>query len=107
MKNKIRYHVEWCSKIPLDKNGDSNIDGAKYIAKNFTLIDTAIQFAVENLPNDCFGCTRIEEQEYRLDEDVFRHEGWKRYNWHLVRIMHVHDKDYKYSENDFLVKTYA
>lgn len=102
----IRYHVEWCSEIPKDDVGDSDMDSAKYLAKCFTRIDTAIQFAKEILPSDQFGCVRIEEQEYRFDEDTFKYEGWKRYTWEPLRYMHVDDADAVYGEKDLNTEMY-
>ena len=98
----IRYQAEWCSKCPLDECGDADLDRAEYKRQSFDHLYLTVAFAVALLRErkDFFGSIEIEEQELRLDDDILEHEGRHVLKWHPLRVLHVDDLEYKYSEKD-------
>ncbi len=98
-----RYVVEWCSEIPLNECGDSDMDRAKYVRSPYKTLTLAIDFAKEliRLSKDAFGSVRVEEQEVRINDDILEHEGREVKQWHTVRYLCVDDENFKYSEKEW------
>ena len=63
------YEVEWCSEIPRDENGDSDMDAAKMHVARFSTHDEALAFAKEVYPRDAFGSVCITPMQFSPYDD--------------------------------------
>ena len=67
MKIKKGWQVEWCEELPLDKNGDTDWDAAKYVYADFdNLLDAEI-LAEKKCKTSVFKEAWI--NEFYIDED--------------------------------------
>ncbi len=73
---KVRYQVEWCSKMQLDDCGDMQVDLAEYSIRNFPNIGLAKSFA-NKIKNDCyFRCPRVHKQVFGLEYEYDKDKTW-------------------------------
>lgn len=74
------WEVEWCSEIPLDENGDSDMDAAKYHFVHIQDKDKALAYAKKVLPKDAFGAVRVTPMMFVAydedDADLYPHVGF-------------------------------
>lgn len=75
-----RFEVEWCSEIPVDEYGDSDMDRAKYHTRKFEDVDLARAYAREVFPKDAFGVVSITPVEFVAydddDAEAYPHVGF-------------------------------
>lgn len=64
-----RFEVEWCSEIPVDEYGDSDMDAAKYHTRKFETIEQARAYAKEVFPKDAFRVVSITPVEFVAYDD--------------------------------------
>lgn len=57
------YEVEWCTNLPVDEFGDSDLDAAEYVHVICPTRKAADAKAREVYPQDQFGAVRITEVE--------------------------------------------
>ena len=77
MKQKSRprvgdelWEVEWCEGIPLDENGDGDIDRADMHCVMVETEEEAMRIAKEKLPIDAFGSVAVTPMRFEpYDED--------------------------------------
>jgi len=53
------FAVDWCASIPLDENGDGDLDRADDRCEIFATKDAAMRRAAAVLPIDAFGVVQI------------------------------------------------
>lgn len=58
------WFVEWTSEIPVDENGDRDIDAAVSHQRRFPTEADAAAFAAEIYPRDAFGAVAYWESEF-------------------------------------------
>jgi len=75
-----RYRVEWCESIPIDENGDGDLDAAVYRRRLFATHTAAIAFAKSVLPRDAFGAVDVTPIRFvAYDDDdaiIYPHVGF-------------------------------
>lgn len=55
------WEVEWCSELPIDEFGDTDMDRAVMCFRDFQTLEAARKFAKRILPKDQFGVVTINE----------------------------------------------
>jgi hypothetical protein len=74
------WEVEWCAGVPLDENGDADLDRADYRVCRFADRDAALAFAREIFPKDHFGAVRITPERFEpydeLEAVAYPHAGY-------------------------------
>lgn len=64
------FEVGWCAGVPVDENGDSDMDGADDRVRRFETITAAREFARRVFPDDFFGSVSITPVVFEpYDED--------------------------------------
>lgn len=78
------WSVDWCAGIPVDDNGDSDMDRADDRCDRFRTLEAAQKRAAEVLPLDVFGSVQIHECVFtaydEADAAEFPHVGF----WEIV-----------------------
>lgn len=63
------WEVEWCTEIPVDENGDSDMDRAKLHVERFQFAEEAMEFARDVFPQDQFGAVAITLMQFCAYDD--------------------------------------
>jgi hypothetical protein len=73
------FAVDWCAAIPLDENGDADMDRADDRCEHFATEEAAARRVAEVLPLDAFGVVQVTPVEfvpYDDDAERFPHAGF-------------------------------